>query len=262
MTTIDQQFFRDVLSWFGVYTRSFFSSDEYCQENIILKRKHSIRVASLSGLIAQRLGLPEEQILLAKLIGLLHDIARFEQFTRYRTFRDQLSFDHGEYGVELLGRMEILKGIDNTTLNTIRSAIFYHNKIEVPSTLGAGELLQAQLIRDADKLDIFYLTGRDIRRGENHTVPAELEKNGKLTPEVIAALAQRKPISYESVRTQSDFLLLKIGWVYDLNFVASMAILQKRNLLANFKSALPASNDVEAFLSQIDTYLQEKLADE
>ena len=37
-----------------------------------------------------------KEIELAGLIGLLHDIARFEQFTKYQTFNDRLSFDHGD----------------------------------------------------------------------------------------------------------------------------------------------------------------------
>ena len=43
--------------------------------------------------------IPEESIIL---IGLLHDIARFEQYTKYKTFRDSISIDHGDLGVEIL----------------------------------------------------------------------------------------------------------------------------------------------------------------
>ena len=56
----------------------------------------------LSLSIASSIGLNEEKINLAKLIGLLHDIARFEQYTRYQTFRDIESIDHGNLGAEIL----------------------------------------------------------------------------------------------------------------------------------------------------------------
>ena len=49
--------------------------------NIIRKQLHSIRVMELSEKIAKRLNLSKEKIEIATLIGLLHDIARFEQYT-------------------------------------------------------------------------------------------------------------------------------------------------------------------------------------
>ena len=53
----------------------------YDQDNprIVLKISHSFRVMEQSKKIAESINLDEEQIELATLIGLLHDIARFEQ---------------------------------------------------------------------------------------------------------------------------------------------------------------------------------------
>ena len=39
---------------------------------------------------------------LAELIGLLHDIGRFEQIKRYNTFIDKNSINHGQLGVKIL----------------------------------------------------------------------------------------------------------------------------------------------------------------
>ena len=44
----------------------------------------------------------KEDIDLAWLTGLLHDIGRFEQVRRYGTFNDAKSIDHGKLGVEIL----------------------------------------------------------------------------------------------------------------------------------------------------------------
>ena len=74
------------------------------ESKIDSKKHHSIRVMNISNQIAKTLFKNDEQIELATLIGLLHDIARFEQYTRYRTFNDFESFDHGDYGVEILKR--------------------------------------------------------------------------------------------------------------------------------------------------------------
>lgn len=39
---------------------------------------------------------------MAWLIGILHDIGRFEQLRRYQTFFDYRSMDHAKYGVHVL----------------------------------------------------------------------------------------------------------------------------------------------------------------
>ena len=69
---------------------------------IALKVAHILRVSELSKKIATSLNLSEEDIKLAELIGLLHDIGRFEQVRKYNTFIDKISINHGEYGVKIL----------------------------------------------------------------------------------------------------------------------------------------------------------------
>lgn len=55
-------------------------------DGIERKYSHSFRVMKISTEIAKKLNLTQEQVDLATLIGLLHDIARFEEFTRYDKF--------------------------------------------------------------------------------------------------------------------------------------------------------------------------------
>ena len=66
-------------------------------EHISRKIGHSIRVMNISKEIATKIGLTQEEIKIAEIIGLLHDIARFEQYTQFQTFNDLNSFDHGNY---------------------------------------------------------------------------------------------------------------------------------------------------------------------
>lgn len=48
------------------------------------------------------LGLDQDEIDLASLIGLLHDIGRFEQLKRYNCFIDSKTIDHALLGVQIL----------------------------------------------------------------------------------------------------------------------------------------------------------------
>ncbi len=125
-------------------------------ENIERKQKHSLRVMQISEQIAKSLELSQEEIKLATLIGLLHDIARFEQYTKYKTFRDLDSIDHGDYGAEIL-QHDMRKYIETDKYdNIIKVAIKNHNKYQIEDGLSEAEKLFSKIIRDADKIDIYY----------------------------------------------------------------------------------------------------------
>ena len=134
------------------YTEKYDLEDE----NIQRKKEHSLRVMNISETIARKLNLSEEEIQLSTLIGLLHDIARFEQYKRYQTFKDSNSFDHGNYALKILNR-DIRKYIEQDDYDEIiRKAIKNHNKFIIEDELTKKEELFAKIIRDADKIDILY----------------------------------------------------------------------------------------------------------
>ena len=62
--------------------------DEYdrADDKIHLKIVHTYGVVDAAEDIARRMGLGEEDVQLAKVIGLLHDIGRFEQIKRFDSF--------------------------------------------------------------------------------------------------------------------------------------------------------------------------------
>ena len=69
---------------------------------VALKIEHTYRVMEASKNVAVSLGLDQDEIDLASLIGLLHDIGRFEQLKRYNCFIDSKTIDHALLGVQIL----------------------------------------------------------------------------------------------------------------------------------------------------------------
>ena len=59
------------------------------------KYDHSYRVMDISETIAKAINLSDEDIILAKIIALLHDVGRFEQLKVYNSFVDHEPIDHG-----------------------------------------------------------------------------------------------------------------------------------------------------------------------
>ena len=97
-------------------------------KDILRKQKHSLRVMEISKQISNELKLNEEEIQISALIGLLHDIARFEQRKLYETFHDTKSFDHGDYEKKILEK-EIRKYIETNKYDKrIKTALRKHNR--------------------------------------------------------------------------------------------------------------------------------------
>lgn len=129
--------------------------------NIKLKYNHSYRVMKLSEKYATMLGFSEYDIKLATVIGLLHDIGRFEQLKVYHTYEDAISIDHALYGIkELFEKGHIKKFWKNEEdYELIRFAIYNHNKFKIEKTEDERILMHTHLIRDTDKIDIMFLLG-------------------------------------------------------------------------------------------------------
>jgi hypothetical protein len=81
-------------AWFNDYVAGFYGDDEFVNANIKLKEEHSKRVCKEMLYLADELGLPDEQRRIAEATALFHDIGRFEQFARYRTYNDPRSVNH------------------------------------------------------------------------------------------------------------------------------------------------------------------------
>ena len=108
---------------------------------IALKIAHTSRVAEISEKIAENLCLNSEDIDTAWIIGMLHDIGRFEQIRRFDTFEDAKSVNHADLGVEILFEENLIDifEIDKSLYDTIRIAISNHNKYRITEGLSDKE---------------------------------------------------------------------------------------------------------------------------
>ena len=80
--------FRD---WFDGYVAGFYGDDEFVNANLKLKEEHSRRTCEEMRYLACELGLSGNQKRIAEVIAILHDVGRFEQFVKYRTYNDPRS---------------------------------------------------------------------------------------------------------------------------------------------------------------------------
>lgn len=135
---------------FARYTAGY----DLTNPKIGVKIAHTLRVAQMADRIAQDIGADRD---LAWLCGMLHDIGRFEQIKRYDTFVDAISVDHAKLSCELLFEDRLIRNFapESEQTKTLETAIRYHSFYRLPDGLTEEERLYSQILRDADKLDIF-----------------------------------------------------------------------------------------------------------
>lgn len=249
---------------FAQYVRRYNAEDE----KIMLKIKHTYRVAEISEKIAVGLGLSAYDTDLAWLIGMLHDIGRFEQLKQYGTFVDADSIDHAHFGVDLLFRDGLIwdyvgklaEGVDaeGGDLQVIRVAIWNHSAYRIEEGLDERTLLFCKIIRDADKVDIFKVA-YDTPMEVLYRCTREEFQNAPVTPEVIQAYQEGHAVLRSLKETPVDFLVGHIALVFELEFPVSRKITQEQGYLQkllSFQSDLPETRAVfEDMRKQMEEFL-------
>lgn len=194
------------------------------------KYKHSYRVMENSKNIAESLNLKDFEIEIATLIGLLHDIGHFEEIKVKDILKEISKMDHGDLGVEILIKDEYIRKFieEDKYDNIILKAIKNHNKFKIEDGLSEKELLFAKIIRDADKLDIFY-EGAEIF----WTKREELEEiyNSKISDKVLAEFRDNIVIDRNDTATKVDRILSIISFIFDINFKYNFKVLKEKSYI-------------------------------
>ena len=129
------------LQAFADYVKDYNEEDP----KVKLKIDHTYRVAGFCQKIAGSLELPQEEVDLAWLCGLLHDVGRFEQLRNYGTFIDAQSIDHAMYGAEILfdqGRIrDYLE--DDREDDILRKVVACHSAYRIPEEYDERTVLLA-----------------------------------------------------------------------------------------------------------------------
>ena len=254
-----------IRDWFGAYAKRYYDGDGNLHAVLQLKVDHSARVATDTFDIAQDLGWPAEECRTARALGLLHDVGRFEQFTRFRTFLDPKSVDHGEQGYEVINDSDALASCSVSEKEAILTGIRYHNHRVIPSGLSAGVLRFVKLVRDADKVDIIYILNDEIRRNRHKEHPEILlgiDIDAPPTPALIRQIREQRTCSYENVKSLADLNLVRMAWVYDINYLPTLRRIFERKLLEDLLSTIPITptKEIREIMQDAKRYIEEKMA--
>ena len=251
---INKKSVKDLKNWFFSYVQSFKNGDNKLQQNIVLKEKHTIQVCKEIFNIGKSLELNGDELCLAEIIALLHDVGRFEQYARFKTFVDSKSEDHAKLDIKILKKYGVLNEFDESIKSLILRTIMYHNRATLPQKETEPCLFFTKLLRDADKLDIWrvvtdYYHQKNGRR--NGALELDLPDTPGFSDEVYQDLMNERIVDINHVKNLNDFKLLQMGWVFDINFDPTLHYIKSRRYLEMIRDVLPESEKIQKIFENL-----------
>ena len=198
-----------------------------------LKIRHTYEVIKKSEYIAIGLALDKDDIELAKLIALLHDIGRFQQIEKYNNFNDD-KIDHAKFGVKILFEDNLIRNFIETSKydDIIYKAILNHNKFQIEENLNEKELLHCKIIRDADKLDNFRVKKEDKFEDMFPNIyNSDTVNYESISSKVYEDFMKHKCIRLEDRKTIIDYWVCILAFIFDLNFDISLKYVKENNYI-------------------------------
>ena len=231
---------------FDAYVRGYDAENPM----IRLKIEHTWRVAAISERIAGSLSASTD---LAWLLGVLHDIGRFEQARRYGTFLDGRSVNHAEFGADLLFREGLIDrfpadGLLENWREAAETAIRLHNRLALPEDLDPATRTLSQVLRDADKVDIFRVS-TEFSQTDRIGAGAALEASDVLSPGVLDCVMGHRCVPRGVRRNALDIQASHACMAFELVYPESRDIARAQGWLVRLLS--PAAGDSAARREQL-----------
>ena len=251
--------------WMTRYMKSFYSDDAQVQQGILIKEKHTGYVTSNCVELAKFLKLSTHDTQLAEIIGLFHDVGRFRQYSIYKTFNDADSEDHADLALKVIDELEFFKELSANDYELVKFAIQNHNKKTVAPTEDERKILFAKLIRDADKLDIYRVLEPFLAQENADKMPQFIKSTSRLvaeiSPDFVENFVTGEQADYTKIRTNGDRKIVRLMWIYDINFSWTMKKIVERGYIEKIVSNLPMDERVAEGVRRLKLHVEKKLSD-
>jgi len=249
--------------WMAQYMKSFYSDDAEVQQGILIKEKHTGYVTANCVELAKFLKLSTHDTQLAEIIGLFHDVGRFRQYSIYKTFNDADSEDHADLALKVIDELEFFKELTAPDFEIVKFAIQNHNKKTVATTDDDRKILFAKIIRDADKLDIYRVLEPFLAQANADKMPNFIKSKGNLvaeiSPDFIENFVTGKQADYRKIRTNGDRKIVRLMWLYDINFSWTMQRIVERGYIEKIVENLPMDERVAEGVRRLRKHVDKKL---
>lgn len=254
--TADQ--LQQIQAWFVAFAESYRSAAGVLPAGIELKLDHTRHVAENARDLSRDLHWRPGDVRLAEALGWLHDVGRLVQFAECGHFHDATSFNHGFRGADVVRDAGILDDLDDDSRAGLLDGIRFHNAKTIPAELPAARRRLLELIRDADKLDIFRVVLEGLARDgfrELADLWPHVDLDGPVDARLLDEIATRRHGDLVHVHSRADFLLLLVSWVYDLRCAPARARARRAGMPDAVAAHLPDAPDISAILDAARRFL-------
>ena len=209
-----------------------------------LKREHTFRVLEHACLIVDHLShepsvplgiLQDAETARASVLAALyHDCGRFPQFRQYRTFLDARSVNHAELSFKVMRDEGFLQEETCRVRGLAQCAVLLHNRHRLSPLLEEHARFVTDVVRDADKLDIFRIMVSYLTQAlpEKDAVLLHVKDDpSRWSRQVEEDVLQGRVARYEDLRFVNDFRLLLGSWMNELRFDATRRALAESGLM-------------------------------
>ena len=261
-----RDFLKTLTLKYDAYVDSFRDGCGALPQMMGLKLEHTRCVIDDTRRIMSGEAWPEDACVTGEVCALLHDAGRYSQLKEFGTFQDVKSIDHAARAVEVIEAEGWLAELPQDERRTVLTAVALHNKREIPPAVDAAVAAFAHLVRDADKLDIFRVMETAATDGSlesNPEIAWDLQVRGAPSSEVVAAVGKGSSVSYASVRTLSDFVLIQVGWLIGgMRYPTALRLAAERKVLDFREAFLKTLSDdpgVDVCCEAARAYMNERL---
>ena len=126
-------------------------------------------------------------------------------------------------------------------------------------------LQYAKMIRDADKVDIFYSVTsfyEDYAKNPDKVRLVEVEvedRPDEYTQAIVEQILRQENIDYRDLNTWNDMKLLQLAWIYDINFVPMLKRIKQRRYVETILKYLPKDEEMAQVREKIVGYIEERI---
>ena len=198
--------FHEINKAFWNFVHKYDTNDIGIQKKFI----HTFVVANNCYDIACNLGLDEDETEFCYIMGICHDLGRFEQWTLYHTYNDKISENHGEIGKRILLEQFTPEDfyLSEEKFNLLAETILYHIKVYQGSDKTLLKYLP--MIHSADA----YANVLTVAQG-NHIIG---EYGDGYSQEMLDKVYRFEKVFNMPIKSKLDRLLLSIGNVFCLSY--------------------------------------------
>jgi hypothetical protein len=243
----------------GKFVAHYTEDETEHQSHIDLKLEHSLRVWEAVRQIANEEVDDAQVRALAEIGALYHDLGRFPQYKRYRTFKDSQSVDHGLLGFRTLRESGLLSGLSLNEARIVLQCVFLHNRAALPAGLPDALHKVLMLVRDGDKVDIVRVISGHLldQAGDDAVLTLGLADDPQCySPTIMTQAIHEGLVRYQDMVWVNDFKILICSWAFGLNFSASRYMVRREGHLERLLDSLPRTGEIRELTKLVRAALE------